>query len=109
MTTNEKSKVDEMIEEVKKKNSELHAQILLIGGKGAGGPLITLDSELQVIKDVLFEKGLISEKDFELQTLNKTHTLFTRVLEALKEMKKNMNKIIVPKIIPPKDIKKVRA
>ena len=64
---------------------------------------------LQVIKDVLFEKGLISEKDFELQTLNKTHTLFTRVLEALKEMKKYMNKIRVPKIIPPKDIKKVRA
>ena len=107
MTT--ESKIDTLIVEARKKNSEVHAQILLAGGKGAGGPLITLDSELQVIKDVLFKEGLISEKSFELETLNKTHILLERVLEALKEMKKKMNKIIIPKIVPPKGIRKVRA
>ncbi len=108
MTTEEKKVMSEMerkIAEARKKNSSLEAQIRMAGGKGARSPLLTLDVELQVIKDVLFKNGLISEESFVLEAEIKTSTLLARVLEAVKEMKKKMSKIIIPNMVPPKNLK----
>ena len=111
MTTKEKygkSIMEGLIKKEKKKAENIEAQILLEGGR-VSGPLITLDTELQVIKDVLFKNGLISKDEFELERWKKVQILLERVLRALKDMKKNKSKIIIPNIMPPKDIRKVRA
>jgi len=71
--------------------------------------LIKLDSSLQVIKDLLFEKNLITKEEFELEFFKKEQIPLGNILEMVKKIKRESSKIIIPKMDPPKDIRKVRA
>ena len=106
MTTESDNK--EKIEYEKGKTKRLEEQIIKEGGR-FDNSLITLDANLEIVKEVLFENNLISKDDFQLRFLKKEQILLNSVLEFIREMKKQSKKLIIPNIIPPKDLKDVKA
>ena len=101
--------IKEKIEYEKGKTKKLEEQIIKAGGGRFDNSKIILDASLEVVKEVLFENDLISENDFKLRFLKKEQIILTSVLEFIKELKKQKSKLIIPKVIPPKDLKVVKA
>jgi len=106
MTT--ESNIKEKIEYERGKCVKLEEKITKEGGR-FNTALIKLDSSLQVIKDLLFEKNLITKEEFELEFFKKEQIPLGNILEMVKKIKRESSKIIIPKMDPPKDIRKVRA
>jgi len=100
--------IEEKIEYEKGKIKKLEEQIIKVGGRFDNSKII-LDANLEIVKEVLFENDLISENDFKLRFLKKEQIILTSVLEFIKELKKQKSKLIIPKVIPPKDLKVVKA
>ena len=109
---NEKSKspLKEKVEYEKGKTKKLEEQILKEGGgKAFDTSLIILDASLEVVKEVLFENDLITEDSYKLRFFKKEQMLLTRILGLIREIKKVKNKIIVPTVVPPRDMKEIKA
>ena len=100
--------IEEKIEYEKGKIKKLEEQIIKVGGRFDNSKII-LDANLEIVKEVLFENNLISRDDFKLRFLKKEQIILTSVLEFIKELKKQKSKLIIPKVIPPKDLKVVKA
>ena len=100
--------IKEKIEYEKGKVKKLEEQIIKVGGRFDNSKII-LDVTLEIVKEVLFENDLISRDDFKLRFLKKEQIILTSVLEFIKELKKQKSKLIIPKVIPPKDLKVVKA
>ena len=99
--------IEEKIEYEKGKVKKLEEQIIKVGGRFDNSKII-LDANLEIVKEVLFENDLISENDFKLRFFKKEQILLKSVLDLVKELKKaQKGKIIVPGVIPPRDLKKV--
>ena len=64
MTT--ENNIKEKIEYEKGKCTKLEEKIAKVGGRFSA-PLINLDSNLKVIKDLLFKNNLITKNEFELE------------------------------------------
>ena len=102
-----KSPIEEKIEYEKEKTKKIEKQIMMEGGKLDISRII-LDASLEVVKDVLFENNLISRDSFLLRFLKKEQILLTSVLGLIRELKKKQkSKIIIPGMVPPKNLKKV--
>lgn len=107
MTT--KNNIKEKIQYEKEKSIRLEEKIKKEGG-AFNSALITLDSNLQVIKDILVKNNFITEEKFELEYHKKAQIILKRLLDMIKELKKSQGKkIILPNMVPPRDLKKVRA
>ena len=100
--------IEEKIEYEKGKIKKLEEQIIKVGGRFDNSKII-LDANLEIVKEVLFENDLISENDFKLRFLKKEQIILTSVLEFIKELKKQKSKLIIPSVVPPKDLKVVKA
>lgn len=107
MTT--ESNIKEKINYEKEKCKNLEDKIRKLGGN-FNVSLINLDANLQVIKDLLYEKKLIEKKEFELKYLKKVQFLLKGVLDLVKELKSRQGKkIIIPNTaVPPKNLKVVK-
>ena len=104
-----RSPIEEKIEYEKGKTKKIEEQIYKESGKFDISRIV-LDASLEVVKDVLFENGLISRDSFQLRFFKKEQILLTSVLGLIKELKKaQKSKIIVPGVIPPRDLKDVKA
>ena len=100
--------IEEKIEYEKGKVKKLEEQIIKVGGRFDNSKII-LDANLEIVKEVLFENDLISRDDFKLRFLKKEQIILTSVLEFIKELKKQKSKLIVPKVVPPRDLKDIKA
>ena len=87
--------IKEKIEYEKGKVKKLEEQIIKVGGRFDNSKII-LDANLEIVKEVLFENNLISRDDLS-------------VLEFMKELKKQKSKLIVPSVVPPRDLKDIKA
>jgi len=101
--------IKEKIEYEKGKTKKLEEQIIKAGGGRFDNSKIILDASLEVVKEVLFENDLISENDFKLRFLKKEQILLTSILGFIKELKKQKSKLIVPSVVPPRDLKDIKA
>ena len=100
--------IKEKIEYEKGKVKKLEEQIIKVGGRFDNSKII-LDATLEIVKEVLFENNLISRDDFKLRFLKKEQIILTSVLEFIKELKKQKSKLIVPSVVPPRDLKDIKA
>lgn len=87
-----KEKVNYEREKVKK----LEEKITKEGGR-VSIPLINLDANLKVIKDLLFEKKLIEKDKFEWEFFKKVQILLENILIQIKKIKKEKSGLIIPK------------
>lgn len=104
----EKSPMKEKVEFEKEKCIKLEEKITKEGGR-FNTSLIKLDSSLKVIKDLLFEKNLITEEEYELEFFKKEQIVLNKILEMVKKIKKESSKIVIPKAVPPKDLRSIKA
>lgn len=104
MTTN----IKEKIEYEKGKCVKLEEKIKKEGGR-FNMALIKLDTNLKVVKDLLFKNNLITKDEFELEFFKKEQIPLGSVLEMVKKIKRESSKIVIPSMNPPKDLRKMRA
>jgi len=93
----EREKVKKLEETITKKGIRINISI------------INLDANLQVIKDLLFEKKLIEKNDFEKEYFKKVQILLKRILDEIEKIKKQKSGLIIPNVVPPKNLKVVKA
>jgi len=91
----ERSKLEQLVKKIDKKGIRFDTQF------------ISLDANLQVIKDILFKEKKITEDEFELRYLKNVQVVFKKILEKIKTMKPS--RIIIPKARIPKDLKRFKA
>ena len=103
-----KSNIKEKIEYEKNKAVKLEEEIINIGGK-FNADLARIDTNLQVIKEVLFKEGKISEEEFEIEYLKKIQIILGRILNQVKEIKRKHSGLVIPGVTLPKDLKRVDA
>jgi len=97
-----KEKMDYEREKVKK----LEEKIVKIGGR-FNTPLINVDANIKVIKDILLENNLVEKNVYELEYLKKVQIILENILVEIKKMKKEKSGLIIPK--PNVNISKLRS
>lgn len=97
--------IKEKIEYERGKCQKLEQKIAKIGGR-FNAPLINLDANLKVIKDLLIKNNLITKDNYELEYFKKAQIILENILQMLEKLKKEKSKLVIPK--PNIDLKKIK-